>query len=470
MAVRARCHGLDGGNGAGVVLGTLTVGGGAGGAAGTATQAGGGGDGGGFTGNDPCSSEETDVGDTGGSGTGGTGGTGSPTYENGGNAGGGGGGGGFFGGGAGGDGAVVYFAAANSAFGGGAGGGGGSSYTGGAGVSGATINDAGNADSGAGQVNGGNGEAVFQYTDPISAGTPAPYADTVGQTLSVAKANGLLATASGPAGDTLTASAVGGTAQGGTVVVNSDGSFSYTPPSTTFTGTDTFSFTVTGASGDYATGTATVPVTGAPPVFTQDSPPLTAAAGTPYSYQFIASGTPSPTYSLGTGAPSWLTIDPTTGQVTGTPPAGTTSFSYPVLATNTAAPNGVAAGPFKVAVSDKADIQAALSCPSGLTVGKSATCTLTVTNAGPALAGHVVAGATVAPALRVTGCSGGCSRFGGVVGWTLGSLPAGQSDTLTISVMAARPGLALVTAADGSANPDPHPLNNLAAVTVKITR
>jgi len=204
------------------------------------------------------------------------------------------------------------------------------------------------------------------------------------------------------------------------------------------------------------------------PAFTADSPPLTAATGTPYSYQFTASGTPAPAFTLGGGAPSWLSVNSSTGLVSGTPPAGTKSFSYSVTASSSA--GSVTAGPFAVTVSDKADIKAALSCPSGLTVASSGTCTLTVTNTGPALATSVVAGATAAAQLQVTGCSNACTRLGGVVAWKLGSLPSGQSATLTVSVTAARTGTAIVAAADGAANPDPNLLNNVAAATIKISK
>jgi hypothetical protein len=94
--------------------------------------------------------------------------------------------------------------------------------------------------------------------------------------------------------------------------------------------------------------TTTITVSQAP-AFVQDSPPLTAAAGQAYDYTFQASGTPAPTYALASGAPSWLSVNATTGEVTGTGwPAGTTSFSYQVTATN---PAGTAtAGPFTVTV------------------------------------------------------------------------------------------------------------------------
>jgi hypothetical protein len=82
----------------------------------------------------------------------------------------------------------------------------------------------------------------------------------------------------------------------------------------------------------------------------------------------------------------------------------------------------------------------------------------------------VAAGAVVPGPLAVTGCSDGCFRLGGILSWSVGSLPAGQSHTVTIAVQAARTGTALVTAADGTTSPDPNLLNNLAAATVKVTR
>ena len=84
------------------------------------------------------------------------------------------------------------------------------------------------------------------------------------------------------------------------------------------------------------------------PAFTADSPPLTATAGTVYSYNFAASGAPAPTYAL-VGAPTWLSVDTGTGGVSGTPPTGTTSFSYSVTASNGVAPNATA-GPYTVTV------------------------------------------------------------------------------------------------------------------------
>ena len=82
------------------------------------------------------------------------------------------------------------------------------------------------------------------------------------------------------------------------------------------------------------------------PAFTADSPPLAVLEGSRYSYTFAASGTPAPTFAL-SGAPGWLSINATTGALSGRVPLGTRSFGYTVTATNSA---GNASKAFTVAV------------------------------------------------------------------------------------------------------------------------
>jgi hypothetical protein len=52
-----------------------------------------------------------------------------------------------------------------------------------------------------------------------------------------------------------------------------------------------------------------------------------AVAGVAYAVSLLAAGAPAPTYSIVSGAPAWLTINATTGQLGGTPPAGVESLS-----------------------------------------------------------------------------------------------------------------------------------------------
>ena len=70
------------------------------------------------------------------------------------------------------------------------------------------------------------------------------------------------------------------------------------------------------------------------PSFTADSPPASAAVGTAFSYSFIASGSPSPTFAVSSGAvPAGLTLDSTTGALSGTPTVAG-PYTFTVTATN----------------------------------------------------------------------------------------------------------------------------------------
>ena len=77
---------------------------------------------------------------------------------------------------------------------------------------------------------------------------------------------------------------------------------------------------------------------GVSPIFTQSSPPTALTVGTPYSYTFAASGDPAPTFSASGQLPPGLTLNPTTGVLSGTPTqAGT--FEAIVTASNGIVPD-----------------------------------------------------------------------------------------------------------------------------------
>jgi YVTN family beta-propeller protein len=214
--------------------------------------------------------------------------------------------------------------------------------------------------------------------------------------------------------------------------------------------------------------TATITVDQAP-AFVLDSPPLTGASGQVYSYTFAASGTPAPVYALAGTAPSWLSISSGTGEITGTPPSGTTSFSYSVTATNAA--GAASAGPFTVTVTKattNADISVALVCPASLTVGGTGTCTLTLANAGPAAAAKIVAALLLPASLSQTACTAGCVRHGNIYTWSLAALASGASAKLSITLKASKAGTGVVLALAVSQDPDPKPLNNLAVQILTI--
>lgn len=89
------------------------------------------------------------------------------------------------------------------------------------------------------------------------------------------------------------------------------------------------------------TASADCPTPGTPsettaPTITSGAPP-TATAGTPYSYTVTATGTPAPTYTA-VGLPAGLTLNVSTGVVSGTPTAPGTS-RVTITASNGTAPN-----------------------------------------------------------------------------------------------------------------------------------
>jgi large repetitive protein len=71
------------------------------------------------------------------------------------------------------------------------------------------------------------------------------------------------------------------------------------------------------------------------PAFTSPAPPA-AIVGTPYSFTFTATGFPAPTFSITGTLPSGLSLDSSTGVLSGTPAAGTGgTYNLVVKATNT---------------------------------------------------------------------------------------------------------------------------------------
>ncbi|HTT90874.1 MAG TPA: MBG domain-containing protein [Acidimicrobiales bacterium] len=303
-----------------------TLGGGGGGGAGGQSAGGTAGPGGTATGTSTCGGTRT--GSPGSPGSLGAGGGGAPDA-------GGGGGGGYYGGGQGAQGASDS-CGDYAAFGGG---GGGSSYTAGLGVSGASVDDTPTLQA---SSLSGNGEAVIAYADPVAAGAPS-FEAVSGQALVIGAATGLgssTAGTSGPMGDTLAVTVPSTTtAQGGTVTAdaNGDGGFTYTPPAS-FTGTDTFAYTVTDTtdgSGDYATGTASVDVLAPLQVSTTTLPG--GEYGTAYDQYLGAIGGTSPySWSVSQGSlPPGLSLSPS-GVLSGTPTAaGAYSFTAKVTDSST---------------------------------------------------------------------------------------------------------------------------------------
>jgi uncharacterized repeat protein (TIGR01451 family) len=208
------------------------------------------------------------------------------------------------------------------------------------------------------------------------------------------------------------------------------------------------------------------------PVFTQDTPPTTVTAGSLYAYTFAASGGPAPSFALGAAAPTWLAIDPSSGALSGTPPSGTNSFSYSVVATNGV--GNATAGPFTVTMqstrqSRDADVTVGLFCPGTLHSGSLGSCTFAVHNAGPATAQFVVAGLALPRWFTVVSPSGNAWWWANDGTFFCGHLPAGSTDLFIVNFRPQKTGTGVVGGAAFSLSPDPDWANNVATASVNVT-
>ena len=189
--------------------------------------------------------------------------------------------------------------------------------------------------------NSGTDATGVNFSDTIDANTtlvggslkvsPLAYADTYNAAqntpLSVG-APGVLTNDTGLPSPTAVAIAGGATAQGGTVTLNTDGSFSYTPASG-FTGVDTFNYTIT--NGLTPNDTAQVSITvDAPPSVTATTPTNGATnqavnsnisvtfsepvnvTGNWFQIVCTSSGTRNVADTVVTGGPTTFTINPNT--------------------------------------------------------------------------------------------------------------------------------------------------------------
>jgi hypothetical protein len=190
-------------------------------------------------------------------------------------------------------------------------------------------------------------------------------------------------------------------------------------------------------------------VTDVAPTFTADSPATSARTGSNYYYQFAASGTPTPTFSL--SGPSWLSINSTTGQVSGTVQGWPgSSFTYSVTASNGVNPS--VTDTFKVWITGNGNpggngkLYTRLNCTSPVHSGSQGTCTLSVTNYGGNSARNVVAEIDLPSQLRADFCghgwgwgwfnSWGCSISWNTASQDLGTLWPGQTRSLTVTFTA----------------------------------
>jgi hypothetical protein len=191
--------------------------------------------------------------------------------------------------------------------------------------------------------------------------------------------------------------------------------------------------------------------------------------GQAYSTTISATGDPAPAFTA-SGLPPGLTINATSGVISGTPAAAGT---YPVQVTASSMAGSATTSYTLTVVPDQADLSVKVTGPATVSPGSPVTYTVTVTNNGPATAAKVTTAVAVAGIGSVTSSPPAPhGSLAGVTGllFSAPSLAAGSSLTYTVSgTVTAQHGDIGAVAVTRSAVPDPHLSNNLAAVSTPVT-
>lgn len=182
-----------------------------------------------------------------------------------------------------------------------------------------------------------------------------------------------------------------------------------------------------------------------------------------------------PTASATSGLPVAITVDASSSSVCSIDGSGNVTYQAAGTCTLNANQGGnidyAAAAQVQqsfTVLPVNADTSVALSCPSTALVGTSVTCTITVTNNGPAAAQNASLTALFANSFTSVSVSGG-TLSGQTVTWSTPSLASGDSATITVTGTATTPGKARFNAALLQTSPDPNISNNIVASTVVIS-
>jgi uncharacterized repeat protein (TIGR01451 family)/CSLREA domain-containing protein len=120
-------------------------------------------------------------------------------------------------------------------------------------------------------------------------------------------------------------------------------------------------------------------------------------------------------------------------------------------------------------LAEQADLEISKAdSPDPVTVGDNLTYTITVTNRGPDAAANVVVTDTLPSGVTFVSASPGCVHSAGVVTCNLGTIPAGDSVTITIVVTPTAPGNIVNNVSVDSDTDDPDPANNAATAPTEV--
>lgn len=286
-------------------------------------------------------------------------------------------------------------------------------------------------------ANGATGTA--SYTIAIS--VQAPVANAVSLTVATNSINNTVTLSI--TGGAATSVAVASSPTNGTAAASGT-SITYTPNSGYF-GADSFTYTATNAAGTSIAATVSVTVTATPLTFSPAPGALAGGTvGTAYSQTVSVTGGVGPYSYAATGLPAGLSINTSTGAITGTP---TTAGSYTVNVTATAANNATSSATYTIAVAAQAPIANAVT----LTVAANSTNNAVTLN----ITGGTATSVTVAsaPSHGTASASGATIRYTPAAGYSgqdsftyTATNAAGTSTAATVTITVSAPSLVLTPA------------------------
>jgi len=224
-----------------------------------------------------------------------------------------------------------------------------------------------------------------------------------------------------------------------------------------------FNFTAIGmdANGCWATQNYSLTINCSPITVAPASASLTPGTnGVAYSQSIIAANGIAPyTFTAG-NLPSGISLDHSSGILSGTPTAGgTTSFTVTVTDAAGCSTNVTYSLFINQAVADLA-VSYQTPVPNPVTVGSNLTYTIVIVNYGPSVATNVTMTDVLPASLTFVSTSSGFATNGSTVTCSLGTLASGDSTNVTITATAGLPGSLTNTVSVFSSTFDSNPSNN----------
>jgi hypothetical protein len=203
----------------------------------------------------------------------------------------------------------------------------------------------------------------------------------------------------------------------------------------TTTATGTYNFTVQAANGVLPNATKAVTLVINPATVITSAAPLPATAGVAYAHTFTATGLQPITWSASGPLPTWATLNPNTGVLSGTPPSpGSSSFTV-------TASNAVTSKSFGVALVVNTPLSPLITSGTPLaigTIGQPYSFTLVASGSTPIIwtvaSGALPGGLSLSSAGVLSGVPSSAGFFPFTVQAANGVLPNAVSSALAITV------------------------------------